>query len=68
LVVDREGRQFKLQPKDSRLQEADDQYLILNSGDEFIVTFDDYQKIEDPQEFWVVGRGYYIPLRNKVLY
>lgn len=44
------------------LLKPDGDYLVLKTGDEILLTFDDFRKKSTYQQFWVVAQGYYIPV------
>jgi len=61
LVVDDTGRKIELTAPLAVLRSADGHYLVLNPGDELLLTFDGFQAIPSPKQAWVVARGYYVP-------
>lgn len=65
VVTDGAGQEIKLSPQHPMLQMADQQYFVLNYGEEILLTFDRYREIEAPKEFRVVAQGYYISLQDR---
>ncbi len=64
LVTDINGRVYELPARLDRLRDADGRYVVLQTGDELLVTFDGYNQIHAPQQVSVVAKGYYVPLQN----
>jgi len=62
IVIDSQGRQTILTHNFAPLQEADNHYHIMNTGDNLMLTFPDYNLLEDVSQVWAVAEGYYVPL------
>jgi hypothetical protein len=65
LLADHAGHRMRLQPQSPVLQTADNHYLVLNPGDEILLSFDGYEDLPAPRQVWVVAKGYYIPLTGR---
>jgi tetratricopeptide (TPR) repeat protein len=67
LVEDEAGQLVRLLPKAEEpattlnLQQADNQYTVLTTGESLLLSFDGYALVRNPQRVWVVAEGYYVP-------
>jgi tetratricopeptide (TPR) repeat protein len=50
-----------LEPDVQALKFADDEYIVLNQGEEILVSLDDFPVSGQVREWWVMAAGYYTP-------
>lgn len=63
-VVAQDGREYYLQTDVPELQSADDEYLVLDTGDNRHLTFAGHDTITDVAEVWIIAEGYYVPYKT----
>lgn len=63
VVIDGLGKPHILLPHLQTLRGADGKYLLLRSGEEIHLTFEGFERIKKPEQFRIVAKGYYAPLR-----
>ncbi len=65
--IPRRSRHVSLRKLNSDgFNDSDEDYIILNPGDELLLSFKDYDKISLIKQAWVVAEGYYVPLQQNV--
>jgi hypothetical protein len=50
-----------LEPDVEALKFVDDEYIVLNQGEEILVSLDDFPVSGQVREWWVMAVGYYTP-------
>ena len=62
-ILVEDGREYVLFADHPKLRARDEEYVILNQGEELLIHFDDFPEDISQAEVYVIAKGYYEPYR-----